>query len=203
MADETPNEQYKVGRVTVEYGLEELHDELAERWLGDGRDAQSLRELADELNVAVLEAAMDDAGLDPLEGEVRNAYRLLTDDDVSAGMRTQQRSQLEREGVDVDELTSDFVTHQAVYTYLTDALGVSKDREESATSVEKHDQRVNRLRSRTEAVTESSLNSLTSAGKIHHGDHDVVVDIQVFCHDCGSQYAVSTLLERGGCDCSS
>lgn len=205
MGDEIrpPDEQYKVGRVLPKYGLGDLHDELPSRWLGDGRDAQSLRDLATEINVAILDEAMNDAGFDPLEGEVRNAYRLLTDDDVSAGMRTQQRNQLEHEGIDVDALTSDFVTHQAVYTYLVDALGVSKERDGSDVSVEAHHERINRLRGRTEVVAQDSLDALRSANELTLGDNDVVVDVQVYCHDCGSQSDISTLLERSGCECSS
>lgn len=198
---EAPNERYKVGKVVSKHGLDDLHAELPARWVGDGRESQSLRDLADEINTAILGAVMDDAGLDPLEGEVQNAYRLLTGDDVSAGMRTQQRNRLEHEGVDVDALEDDFVTHQAVYMYLKEALGVSKDSDESTAGVEKHSERINRLRSRTEAVTQGSLEAL-AGDEITLGDHDAIVDIQVYCHDCGTQSDVATLLEAGGCDCA-
>lgn len=198
---ETPNERYKVGRVLAKYGLEDLHAELPDRWLGEGRDAQSLRELAEAINVAVLRQAMESAGTEPLEGEAENAYRLLVDDDVSVGVRTQQRNQMEREGIDVDELESDFVTHQAVHTYLKKALDVSKERDEDTDPLEKHEGRIQRLRSRTEAVTENSLDELVRAGHLDLGEHDTIVNVQVYCRDCGTQYDVSSLLQQGGCDC--
>jgi hypothetical protein len=196
-----PNRRYKVGRVLSEYGLLDLHEELPDRWVGADGEATSLRELADQFNVAILERAMEEAGADPLEGEAENAYRLLTDDDVSVGVRTQQRNRLEREGLDVDALEDDFVTHQAVHTYLTEAVGVSKKRGDDTDPMEKHEQRVQRLRSRTEAVTENSLSELTSAGTLTLGEHNVVVDLQVYCRDCGSQFDAATLFRRGGCDC--
>ncbi|MFB6297730.1 MAG: rod-determining factor RdfA [Salinirussus sp.] len=198
-----PNTRYKVGRVVSEYDLERFHDELPERWLGEAESGEpvSLRTLADHLNTAILRRAMERAGANPLEGEAENAYRLLTDDDVSAGVRTQQRNRLEREGVDVDRLESDFVTHQAVHTYLTEALGVSKDRNDGSDPAEKHEQRIQRLRSRTEAVTDNSLGELREAGTLELGSYNVVVDIQVYCQDCGTQYEVSQLFRDGGCDC--
>jgi hypothetical protein len=196
-----PNRRYKVGRVLAEYGLDDLHAELPDLWLGGGGEPMSLRKLETHINVALLRQSMEEAGIDPLEGEAENAYRLLTDDEVSVGVRTQQRNRLERAGVDVDTLDDDFVTHQAVHTYLTDVLGVSKDRTDDTDPVEKHEQRIQRLRSRTEVVTENSLSELTGAGDITLGEHNVVVDLQVYCRDCGSQYDTSTLFRQGGCDC--
>ncbi len=197
-----PNRRYKVGRVLAEYDLLGLHAELPDRWLGEGGEAMSLRGLADHINVAILERAMEEAGADPLEGEAENAYRLLTDDDVSVGVSTQQRNRLEREGIDIESLEDDFVTHQAVHTYLTEALDVSKGRGDNTDPVEKHEQRVQRLRARTEAVTENSLSELTNAGDLTLGEHSVVVDLQVYCRDCGSQFDVATLFRQGGCDCA-
>jgi hypothetical protein len=198
-----PNRRYKVGRVLAEYDLLELHEELPDLWLGADGDAMSLRELADHINVAVLQRAMEEAGAEPLQGEAENAYRLLTDDDVSVGVSTQQRNRLDRAGVDVETLEEDFVTHQAVHTYLTNVLDVSKDRGDDTDPVEKHEGRVQRLRSRTEAVTENSLSELTTAGALTLGEHNVAVDLQVYCRDCGSQFDVADLFRRGGCDCDS
>jgi hypothetical protein len=196
-----PNRRYKVGRVVSEYGLDEFHRELPELWLGESGDPVSLRTLADRLNVAVLRRAMEQAGADPLDGEAENAYRLLTDDDVSAGVRTQQRNRLQRDGLDVESLESDFVTHQAVHTYLTEALDVSKELTDETDPAEKHEQRIQRLRSRTEAVTDNSLAELRDAGDLRLGSFNVVVDLQVFCRDCGTQYGLGQLFENGGCDC--
>jgi len=196
-----PNRRYKVGRVLAEYDLLDLHGELPDLWLGEKGDEMSLRELAEHINVSVLEQAMEDADVDPLEGEAENAYRLLTDDDVSVGVSTQQRNRLERQGIDVEALESDFVTHQAVHTYLTNVLDVSKERGDGADPVEKHEQRVQRLRSRTEAVTENSLSELTTAGELTLGEHNVVVDLQIYCRDCGSQFDVADLFRQGGCNC--
>lgn len=197
-----PNERYKVGRVISKYGLTEFHAKLPDRWLGDGHDAQSLRELADDLNVAVLREAMKSADLQPLDGEVENAYRLLTGNEVSSGMRTAKRNEFERDGVKVDSVENDFVTHQAVYTYLTEFLDVSKQEHEDVNLLEKHSERINRLRSRTKAVAADSVDSLADKDELEVGEPEISVTIQVYCHQCKRQYPISSLLTQGGCDCT-
>jgi hypothetical protein len=196
-----PNTNYKVGKVLSSYGLLDLHAELPAKWLGENGDPTSLRDLAEKINVTVLRQAMEEAGNDPLEGEAENAYRLLTGDDVSAGVRTQQRNRLERDGVDVDDLEKDFVTHQAVYTYLTKGLGISKESADDTDPLEKHEERIQRLRSRTEAVTDSSLSELDKAGDITLGRFDTTVDIRIYCQDCETQFDLTDLLRAGGCNC--
>jgi hypothetical protein len=193
--------RYKIGRVVSEYDLRDLHDRLPALWTGAADETLSLRELAERINVALLRRAMERAGEEPLRGEAENAYRLLTGDDVTAGVRTQQRNRLERAGVDVDRVESDFVTHQAVHTYLTTALDVTKEAGDGETPAAKHEQRIQRLRSRTAAVTENSLRALQEAGALSLGSPGVVVDVSVYCRDCGTQYEFSDLLGRGGCRC--
>lgn len=80
---------------------------------------------------------MASVDLEPLDGEVRNTYRLLTDEDVSSGMRTAKRNELERAGVDVESVERDSVTHQAIYTYLTAVLDVSKQGQDDVDPLEK------------------------------------------------------------------
>ena len=195
-----PNRRYKVGRVLSDYGLEDLHDRLSALWLGESGEEMSLRELADTINARLVQTALEQAGEDPLEGEAENTYRLLTDDDVSVGMRTQQRNRLQRAGIDVDQLEDDFVTHQAVYTYLRKALDVSKETEDTD-RLEKHEERIQRLRSRLDAVVDQSLAELQSAGDLTGGEFETIISLQVYCQECNTQYELPELFEQGGCDC--
>lgn len=191
---------YKTGRVLSEYNLPELHDSLPDLWRGESGDAMSLRELADHINIAILKRSLEKHGETPLEGEPENAYRLLTDSDVSAGMRAQQRNRLTRAGVDVERLEEDFVTHQAIHTYLTDGLNVSK-KTEPADPIRKNKERIARLRGRTGAVVENALSELQGTGDIEVGEHDVFVDIKVYCTECETQVQLSELFATGGCEC--
>lgn len=50
--------------------------------LDDDEDRRSLLELAAYFNRAVLEAALEEEAVQVLDGEIKNIYRLLTDDNV-------------------------------------------------------------------------------------------------------------------------
>jgi hypothetical protein len=198
--ESTPGPRGKVERVIEAYDLDGLGDELERRWTGVDGERESLRQLADRFNRAVLRAALDAAGSSPLDGEVENTYRLLRDDDVSPGMRTEVRRQLERDGVDLDQVESDFVSHQAIHTYLREHRGAELESEERP-RVEKEARTIRRLQGRISVVTESGLDRLVTAGDITLGDFEVLADVQVYCADCGAQYEAVELIERGGCDC--
>jgi hypothetical protein len=202
MADSgDPDTRYKTGRILTEYDLQDLHDCLPELWRGDDGKELSLRELARRINVNVVREVLVEAGENPLDGEAENTYRLLSDDDVSVGVRTQQRNRLERAGIDVDALEDDFVTHQAVYTYLTKGLGVSKNGGDDEDTLEKHETRIQRLRNRLDAVTAQSLGNLQNANDLTLGRVDTTVSVQVYCQDCETQCDLATLFDNGGCNC--
>lgn len=192
----------KVERVLDTYGLT-IGEELADRWRGEGYERESLRALADRFNEAVLASAMRDAGLSPLEGEAENTYRLLTDDSVSAGMRTQARRRLERADLDVDALRRDFVSHQAIHTYLTDKRGVSAPTDGRSPAERLADDRatIQRLESRLEAVADNTLERLNRTDQLSVGERSIIIDVGVFCEDCGRQYEIGELLEAGSCAC--
>ena len=200
-SETTPGRRSKVKRLIEEYELRGLGAELERSWTDDdSENRRSLRELADLFNRRVLERAMADAGLQPLDGEVENVYRLLTDDDVTGADRTRTRRRLEREGIDVDELTDDFVSYQSIRTYLTEHRDASySGTTESPESVKGT---IQRLRSRTADVSETKLSRLANRGEIAPDDFRVMVDVRAVCERCGAQKDVTALIDDGGCDCS-
>ncbi|WP_276259593.1 rod-determining factor RdfA [Haloglomus litoreum] len=189
----------KVERVIAEYGLEGLGDELERRWLGEGREQQSLRDLADHFNERLLRRAMTVAGADPLQGESENLYRILTDDDVTQGMRTQARRSLEEAGVDPDALLEDFVSHQAIHTYLRKYRKVEQETPDDQR--EKRLEAIQRLESRLDAVTTRNVENLHATGRLDIGEFDVLTNVRIVCRDCGQQYSPAELFEQGGCEC--
>lgn len=189
----------KVARLVDAHGLEGIGEEMARRWTADD-DRSSLRELADRFNRTVLEAVLESNGIQPLDGEVENTYRLLTDDDVGRADRTRVRRRLERDGVDVDALLEDFVSYQAIRTYLRSDRGVeyTPDRTDP---LERERTNLQRLRGRVDAVAGGKLEGLRDGGDLTLGEFRTLVDVRVVCEDCDAQYDVVTLLDRGGCDC--
>ncbi|MFB6097140.1 MAG: rod-determining factor RdfA [Haloferacaceae archaeon] len=184
----------KVERVIDAYGLTGLGEELEERWTRE-EDRYSLRALADYFNERVLRASMEAAGMRPLEGEVDNTYRLLTDADVSSGAQRQAERTLEREGIDVDDLRTDFVSHQAVHTYLREHRGASQNTERTPEERrQKARDTIERLRSRTEAVTANTLEGLARSDQLPVEEFDVVADVRVVDTETGEAYDVDDLL---------
>jgi len=201
MIDGSSRRQTKVERVIDEYDLESWGDRLEAKWVGDGTERTSLRDLAAEFNRAVLRAAVRDAGGSMVESDIETLYRTLTDDDVSRSETVRKRRELERTGVDIDAVSSDFVTHQTIYTYLTNVRDASLPEADTEDRLERKTETVQRLAGRTQVVTESTLEELGNAGEIADRDYEVFVDVRTICGNCGADYPIATLLDQGGCDC--
>lgn len=198
-SDERDPGRSKVGRLVERYDLAGLGDELEYRWTAPEDDRASLRDLAEYVNRSVLEAALRAAGHSPTDAEVDGLYEAITDDDVDSGTRTRKRRELERHGVDVERLRASFVSHQAVHTYLTEVRNASFDPDPP--TVEGSKATLARLRNRTSAVTESTLERLAAADRIADSQYEALVDVRVLCRDCGRASDLEALLEDGGCTC--
>lgn len=195
--DDTPDS--KVGRLIEKYELDGVGVELESRWTRE-EDRSSLRELADWFNQRLLERALSEAGLQTVDGEVTNSYRVLTDDSVSQGDRVQLRRRLEGAGADVDEVLDDFVSYQAIRTYLTEVRDATYDRG-TKTTPDGVRERIDRLVGRTGTVAQGQLEQLRENGDLTLDEFRLLVDIQVYCEGCNTQFEFADLLERGGCHC--
>ncbi|MFB6075241.1 MAG: rod-determining factor RdfA [Haloarculaceae archaeon] len=184
----------KVARVIDAYDLEGLGERLEARWTAE--DGDSLRDLADVFNERVLEAAVEAADARPIDQDVETLYRRLTADDVSEGVRTRTRRTLEREGIDVERVTDDFVSHQAVHTYLREYRGAEKPTPSPEEKRERVRNRVRKLRNRTVAVSEDAVATLQREGLVPDGEFDVLVDVRVLYRDSGEQHEIGDLLSE-------
>lgn len=186
----------KVARVIETYGLDGLGDDLERRWLATGEQGMSLRELAAYFNRQVLEATIEDSGMSLLEADVPTLYDQLTGDDVSSADRTRVERRLDREGVDVDAVTSDFVTHQSMHTYLRAYRDASQPEVSDEERREAALERIQKLQDRSAAVTGDAVESLQRHGLVPDGEVDVLVDVQVLYTESGEQYDVFDLLRE-------
>jgi hypothetical protein len=121
----------KVVQLIEKYELDGIGEDLEYLWTTDSDDQKSLRELADYFNHRIIDTVLAEAGTPLLNMEVETIHDLLVGPDVSAAERTRVKRRLEREGVDIDELRSDFVSYQAIRSYLTDHRGVDSPSEET------------------------------------------------------------------------
>jgi len=198
MSESNAGRRTKVARVIDEYGLTQMGARLEAAWTGEGGERTSLRDLADEFNEAVLAAAMREAGSAPLASEVSGTYETLSSETEPDATRARRR--LKREGVDVDGVESDFVTHQALHTYLRRDRGASLP-EDDGDRRDRTIESIEKLQGRLAAVAESGLTSLAAAGEVDRDDYDVLVTVRGVCPECGVDRPVGELLREGGCDC--
>lgn len=189
----------KVARLLEEYDLGGLDEELERLWTAE-EDRRSLRDLADYFNQRLLERKLAEANVQLLDGEIENIYRLLTEDEVSRAERTRARRRLEREGIDVEALDADFVTYQAIRTYLKTHRGAEYTPTQTD-PLERERSNIQQLRGRTAAVTEGKLEQLRDNGDLDLADFRTLVSIQVVCEGCNTQFDAVELLERGRCEC--
>lgn len=200
MSAEDSRRQTKVERVIERYDLDGLGDRLEAEWVGDGTERTSLRDLATEFNIAVLRAALLDVGESTISSDVESTYQTLTDDDVPRSDEIRKRRELERAGVDVEDVIGDFVTHQAIHTYLTNVREAELTQDEGD-RVERKKETIQRLASRTQVVTDSTLDELARAELLSDRNYEVFVNVRVLCEDCGADYTIDELITQGGCDC--
>jgi len=189
----------KVARLIDEYDLQGVGAELEQLWTAE-EDRKSLRALASYFNRRLLKRALEEADFQYLDGEIENTYRLLTDDEVSSAESTRVQRRLERNGVDVDALENDFVTYQAIRSYLKAHRGAKYTPAETD-PLERETTNVQKLRGRMVSVTEGKLEQLRNSDELTLGEFRTLADIRVICEDCNSQFNVLDLLERGGCSC--
>jgi hypothetical protein len=186
----------KVARVVEKYDLEGVGAELERRWLATDDSGMSLRELAEYFNRRVLESTIEGSELSVLDADVDQLYVQLTDDSVSSGVRTRVERRLERNGIDVETTTGDFVTHQSIHTYLREYRGVEQPEPSAAERRASAAERIQKLQDRSAAVTQDAVEGLQRAGLVPDGEIDAVVDIQVIYTESGEQYDVFDLIEE-------
>lgn len=204
MAEKSKSKQSKVAKLIDVYELDGLEDQCEDRWTRK-ENRSSLRDLAKYFNHQLLDTALHSASAEPLDGEVDNLYRHLTNDDVTSGVRQETRSRLEQHGIDVDSLENDFVSYQAIRTYLRNYRDVSPPDESESDSPETHRERkratIQQLTSRLARVTTDALAELTNAGHLTLGEFDVLITVRVHCSDCNTRLSITDLLRQGGCKC--
>jgi hypothetical protein len=199
MSDGSRGRPSKVARVIDEYDLDGLGDELEAAWTAPASERRSLRDLASEVNARIVRAVLERRGDRPLPGEVETV-RAAVAGETDGGTTRDVATRLADLGVELETLDGDFVSHQAVRTYLT----AVRDAEYEANSADPADaagERIQRLAGRLRAVTSDQLASLDDRDVIEVGETRPIVSVQVYCEDCGRQFDVGELLDRGGCDC--
>jgi hypothetical protein len=198
MNSSSTDRRTKVENCIQEYDLDGMGPQLEEAWIGEDGERTSLRNLADEFNQAVLEATLRNEGISPTKFEISGTYEALRSESGSEKKRAERR--LERRGIDPEQLSDSFVSHQAIHTYLKSTREASLP-ENKTDQIQSRVEAIEKLKGRVSTVTESAIDSLASADHLNHDDYDVLVDVKAVCPDCGSDISIRELLRNGECEC--
>lgn len=193
-----PDCDCKVGTVAARYDLESFVQELAREWR---TESIGVRPLTSRFNRQVIDHVIGQTELDVYDTE--SIHDILRGEVGSAGQRTELKGSLEREGVDVAELTDSTISHQTLYRHLTECLEVSPDDEHLSSEIQldRAIETTRRLEGRTTNVVADRIDQLEAAGELSIGEYEVFTDVEVLCTDCSQVLPFEDLVKQGGCDC--
>jgi hypothetical protein len=188
----------KVCRVLDERGLDGYDERMLSEWQGGGGNRKGYRELERWLNVTLLRREMDQVGLSTLGGEAGSKYERLRGEDARAA---EVANVLEREGIDVDSLQSDFVSYGVVRTHLTECLDATY---EPDTSTDWETDAIDIAREHAGETIQEAVDSLISNGDITAAnDVTVHLDVELECEACQTRTPLRRALRRGElCTCA-
>lgn len=182
----------KVCRVLDERDMQRYEDRLVDQWIADSANRKGYRQLAEWLNTMMLRREMDRAGLSTLGNEPESKYQRLRGGDETVAAEV--RSGLRNEGIDVDSLTTDFVSYGVVRTHLKECLDVDRDVE----TTEWEADAIGYTHEHASKKLEDAVRSLLNKDELSAcGDVEVHVSFEVECEGCHTRVPIDRALRRG------
>lgn len=191
----------KVGRVIDKYDLYhaiegiELNEYLQARWLGQEEYAETgLRPLKDWLNQQLMKTAYSENERNALSSRIRSDYEGLTDDVDRIALL----EDLHNDGIDGEQLQSDFISTATLYRHLSDCLEQTKESNEAKTTSNWEQDKVNYARDIVERNVLESLKSLENKGRLPDATTaQIKTDIILGCPECATQVSFERAVSRG------
>lgn len=192
----------KVGKLVNKYGLDQtigdqqMNDYLLSRWIGRGEYAATgVRPLTDWLNQRVIKQVYTENGRNALDTRVASDYETLTDDSADLALI----DDLEADGINGEQLRSDFISTATLYRHFTECLEASKS--ESTSRSQSSEWEVDKIEYAKDIVqtnVEESLRSLENKNRIPRGSEaEIKTEIVVGCPECSTQVGIERAIKRG------
>ena len=181
----------KLCRALDEWDLGHYDERMLRDWQREsGR--KGYRTLAREFNTMLLRRQMDRAGVSTLANEAESRYERLTGDDETVAHET--REVLQREGLPIDDLESDFVSYGVIRKHLTECLGEEYEHE----SGDWEQEAIVRARSHAQQKISEAVQAALSKGKLSAaGDVTVSVSVELECERTQVRVPVDRAMRRG------
>lgn len=191
----------KVGEAIETYDLQHgvegvgLESYLLARWLGeDDYTATGLRPLTDWFNRKLLKTVYNEHGRNALDTRVASDYEALSGGEATIAIL----DDLDADGIDGEQLQSDFVSSTTLYRHFTNCLGVTKDDDSSGSDTDWEREKIDYARDVVVTNVEESLRSLENKGRLSRGSEATIkTEIVLGCPDCATQVSVGRAIERG------
>lgn len=185
----------KIARVANDYNISDIDAKLTER----REQGDSLRDLATYLNKQILSESLN-TGTREVVGDADSIYEVLNGNDVNRSRQVELRSKLDRNGIDIEAVERDFVSHQTVRNHLHDCKAIDTGRK-TTVDIDGAQKTIEWAQARSEGVIEQTLERLRNAGNVADTPTEVTLSVRVGCSACGQTHRIEDFLEQRGCDC--
>lgn len=191
----------KVGRLTATYDLQhaagdrDIDGYLGARWLGQDEYTETgLRPLKDWFNKQLVKAVYTDKDRSTLGTRVDADYEALSSEEPNISLL----GDLEADGINGDQLRSDFLSTSTLYRHLTDCLGESKSNDTAERDSDWEADKVDYAREVVERSVGESLQSLENKSAIPEATRATIkTEVILGCPECATQVSFERALERG------
>ena len=191
----------KVGRLTATYDLQhaagdgDVDGYLLARWLGhDEYTDTGLRPLKDWFNKQLVKAVYTNQDRSTLGTRVEADYEALSGDEPDISLL----GDLEADGIDGEQLRSDFLSTSTLYRHLRDCLDETKSDDTAKRDSDWEGDKVDYAREVVERSVNESLRSLENKSAIPEATRATIkTDIVLGCPECATQVSFERALERG------
>lgn len=192
--------QCKIDRVINQYGLNDpqhasVDGGLLARWHGEGNHREyGYRTLTDWFNKRVMRTVYEEHGRKTLGNRIESDYAGLTGtDDI---VRNDIRSDVEADGIPVDDLIDDLVSWGTMQSHLKTCLDGNKAPEQSTSNWERD--AIRKARDVAKQKANESLSSLAANGEIEDGaSASVDIEIRLRCGECPTTVPFEVAAQRG------
>jgi DNA-binding transcriptional ArsR family regulator len=190
----------KTGEMIYKYEFDrgEIDDTVAAKWRGeDGHTELSINDVGHWFNKQILTNVYQDHGRSTPEYKVDAEYEVLADDDVPEHKRAELVSELEADGIDVDELTDHFVSYSTVYRHLRECIGAEKNTDDNTDSDWERDG-IEVAKDNFQTRVIKSLRALSNKDRLAgYEDSELEFSAHLRCDYCPTSVPVETVIDRG------
>lgn len=202
----------KVGYVIEKYNLtvpgpiaDDIDEYLAAQWLGRGEfSSVGHRQLAEWFNKRLLRKIYVEHDRSVTETRIDSEYEALTGDDEPR--KQEVLDDLERDGVDGDEVVDDFISRSTMVRHLKNCLELEKEKEQGRERASQRGagestwerDKIEYGRQNFREGVEQAVSSLTNKGQLPGGTGaEIDLPVLMSCPECATRVRLSNALQRG------